>query len=103
MKMKNFKKSIIKISIFLTLALISNITAFANNPSPANVDTSTMNTLIGIVFWIVRIGILAVGAVPALIKLAQSAEDPRDRNSAIGALIITGACFGGSFAIQSLM
>lgn len=103
MKMKNFKKSIIKISIVLTLALISNITAFANNPAPANVDTGAMNTLISIVFWVVRIAILGIGAVPAIVKLAGSADDPRERKSAIGELIITGACFGGSFAIQALM
>lgn len=73
--------------------------------APAGVDTSKMDGLIDIVFWIARIAIAAVGGVPALIKIVQGQadENPRDRNSGIATLIITGVVIGATFAVRAVL
>jgi hypothetical protein len=74
------------------------------NPVPPNVDTATMDTLVEIVFWAVRIMILGVGGVPAAIKIVQGQtnEDVRERNGGITAAIVTGVMFAATFGIEAL-
>ncbi|MGN0537867.1 MAG: hypothetical protein ACI4M3_07820, partial [Acutalibacteraceae bacterium] len=64
-----------------------------------------MNSLMGIVWWLVRVAVLIIGGVPSIIKIVQgqSDENPRDRNAGITTLIISAACFGATFAIEALI
>ena len=77
----------------------------ATNSTPAGVDTSTMSQFGTIIWWIVRIVILAIGGVPGIIKVVQgiSDEDNRGRNAGIVTLIATGAGFGATFALQQII
>jgi hypothetical protein len=72
--------------------------------APAGVNTANMNTLVTIIFWAVRLIILAVGAVPAVVKIVQGQadENPRDRNAGIATVIISGICFAATFGIELL-
>lgn len=93
-------------TMILTLAALMNtgMIAFAEGEgTPAGVDTTTMDTLITIVFWVIRIMVLAP-AIPSIQKISdgQSNEDARTRNSGIIGLIVSGACFAATFAIEAL-
>ena len=79
--------------------------ATADNSAPANVQTTTMNGLSNIIWWLVRVAVMAIGGIPAVIKIVQgqSDENARDRNAGIATLVITAAVFGATFAIQSLI
>ena len=95
----------------MMMLMLSAITVFATgatpatNSTPAGVDTSTMSQFGTIIWWIVRIVILAAGGVPGMIKLVQgfSDEDNRSRNAGIVTLIVTGAVFGATFALQQII
>lgn len=95
-------------TMILTLAALMNtgMIAFAEGEggTPAGVDTTTMDTLITIVFWVIRIMVLAP-AIPSIQKISegQSNEDARTRNSGIIGLIVAGACFAATFAIEALL
>ena len=58
-----------------------------------------------IIWWLVRVAVLAIGGIPAVIKIVQGQadENPRDRNAGIATLVITAAVFGATFAIQALI
>lgn len=77
---------------------------FAIGNAPASVDTATYDTLVTLVFWVVRIVVLGLTAVPGVIKTAQGAgnEDMRERNGGISLLVIGGALFAATFAIEAL-
>lgn len=111
MKNKNIKGKIIKV---LTIALlcatvmcinIIPVIATAGNEVPEGVNTDALSKLVGIVFWVVRVAIIAVGGIPGTIKIVQGQtdENPRDRNAGISALIVTGVIFASTFAIQTLI
>ncbi len=109
---KDYSKTARKIGTVLTLALsmlVFGLTAFAagttDNPAPDGVKTETMISLMGIVWWLVRVAVLIIGGVPSIIKIVQgqSDENPRDRNAGITTLIICAACFGATFAIEALI
>ena len=110
---KKFRMAAIKMAITAcTIAMAMGTTAMmafaANdeNATPSQVtNTGTMNTIISVVFWVIRIIILIAGGGPALIKIVQgqSDENPRDRNAGIIAAVVTGACFAASFAIEGLI
>lgn len=97
-------------TMILTLAALMNtgMIAFAEGEggvtAPSGVDTTTMDTLITIVFWVIRIMVLAP-AVPSIQKISegQSNEDARTRNAGIIGLIVSGACFAATFAIEALL
>lgn len=93
-------------TIILTLAALMNIGigASAAETAPSGVNTTTMNTLITIVFWVIRIMVLAP-AIPSIQKISegQSNEDARSRNSGIIGVIVAGACFAATFAIEALL
>ena len=108
MKRKSF---VFPVVMTLIVLMLSAITVFATgatpatNSTPAGVDTSTMSQFGTIIWWIVRIVILAAGGVPGMIKLVQgfSDEDNRSRNAGIVTLIVTGAVFGATFALQQII
>ena len=109
------ERTVRKVQKYITVALtvmmvlaISSVMVFATDPdnnAPANVQTATMNGLSTIIWWLVRVAVLAIGGIPAVIKIVQgqSDEDSRVRNAGIATLIVTAAAFGATFAIQNLI
>ena len=96
-------KKYIFVSLAVTILMSCSLVAFAAPAAPSGVDTATMGTLADIVWWIVRIAILAVGGIPAIVKIVQGQadENSRDRNAGIATLLIAAAGFGATFAIDS--
>ena len=96
-------KKYIFVSLVVTILMSCSLVAFAAPAAPSGVDTATMGTLADIVWWIVRIAILAVGGIPAIVKIVQGQadENSRDRNAGIATLLIAAAGFGATFAIDS--
>ena len=96
-------KKYIFVSLAVTMLMSCCLVAFAAPAAPGGVDTATMGTLADIVWWIVRIAILAVGGIPAIVKIVQGQadENSRDRNAGIATLLIAAAGFGATFAIDS--
>ena len=113
------ERTIRKVQKYITVALtvmmvlaMSTVMVFAtgesttsDNTAPANVQTATMSGLSTIIWWLVRVAVLAIGGIPAVIKIVQGQadENPRDRNAGIATLVITAAVFGATFAIQALI
>lgn len=93
----------------MILLMMSAVTVFATSGGaaatgqPSGVDTSTMTGFGSIVWWIVRVVILAAGGIPGLINFVkgQSDQDDRQRNGGLIALIATAAGFIGTFALQN--
>ena len=96
-------KKYIFVSLAVTMLMSCSLVVFAAPTAPSGVDTATMGTLADIVWWIVRIAILAVGGIPAIVKIVQGQadENSRDRNAGIATLLIAAAGFGATFAIDS--
>ena len=113
------ERTVRKVQKYITVALtvmmvlaMSSVMVFAtgesttsDNTAPANVQTATMSGLSTIIWWLVRVAVLAIGGIPAVIKIVQgqSDEDSRVRNAGIATLIVTAAAFGATFAIQNLI
>ena len=112
------ERTVRKVQKYITVALtvmivlaISSVMVFAtdgttsDNTAPTNVETATMSGLSAIIWWLVRVAVLAIGGIPAVIKIVQGQadENPRDRNAGIATLVITAAVFGATFAIQNLI
>ena len=106
-KLRKYQKVTSIAALTAVIFLISSITVFADgeNTTPAGVTTTTMSTLISIIMWVVRIAILAVGAIPGIIKTVQGQadEDHRSRNAGIVSTIIAGAGFAATFGIEALI
>lgn len=112
---RKFRKTMLKMTITactIAMAMCSTMMiAFADDVASENAKpngiggTTTMDTVLTIVFWLVRILILAVGGIPSILKIVQGQtdENPRDRNSGIAALAITGAAFAATFAVKALI
>lgn len=110
---RKFRLAAIKMAITactIAMAMCSTaMIAFAEdvseNPTPTGVKTTTMDTLITVVFWAVRIIIVATGAIPGIIKINQgnADENPKEKNAGITSLIIAGVCFAGTFAVEALI
>ena len=106
-----FRMTAIKLTIAAcTLAMMCStaMVSFAangENTAPDGTQTGTMTTLVGVVFWIIRIAILIIGGGPSLIKIVQGQtdENPRDRNAGIAGLVVTGAAFAATFVVASLI
>ncbi len=109
--MKKAFRKITKVISITTTILLSNVllaySAFAEGGignAPSSVDTATYDTLVTLVFWVVRIVVLGLTAIPRLIKIAQGIgnEDVRERNGGISLMVIGGALFAATFAIEAL-
>ena len=100
----------VALTVMMVLAM-SSVMVFAtggttvDNAAPDGVSTTTMSGLSTIIWWLVRVAVLAIGGIPAVIKIVQGQadENPRDRNAGIATLVITAAVFGATFAIQALI
>lgn len=108
---KAFRKITKAISITTTILLSNVLLAYSAlaegggiGNAPASVDTATYKTLVTLVFWVVRIVVLGLTAIPGLVKIAQGVgnEDVRERNGGISLLVIGGALFAATFAIEAL-
>lgn len=99
---KKMQKITFVASIITTIMIMSTMTAFA---APQGANTTTMNSLIGIVMWVVRGAILFIGAIPALIKVVQGHqnEDNRERNGGLVGIAIAGVAIGATFAVEPLL
>lgn len=100
---KRMQKITFVASIIATLMLTSAMTAFATPPQGA--DTSTMNSLIDVVLWVVRGAVLFIGGVPSLIKIVQGHQnqDERERNGGIVGVAIAGIIVAATFAIKPIL
>lgn len=86
------------------LNILTSVEVSAFGTPPANVDTSSMDILVTIVFWAVRILIGAAGGIPSVIKIVQGQtdENPRDRNAGIAGIVATGVGVGATFALEAM-
>ena len=109
--MKKAFRKITKVISITTTILLSNVllaySAFAEGGignAPSSVDTATYDTLVTLVFWVVRIVVLGLTAILGLIKIAHGIgnEDVRERNGGISLMVIGGALFAATFAIEAL-
>lgn len=107
-----FRLTVIKLGVLactVAMAMCNAMFTFAandENTAPTGVGgTKTMNTMISVVFWVLRIIIIFVGGVPGGVKIVQgqSDENPRDRNAGLATIGITGAVFAATFAIEALV
>ncbi|MEG0614211.1 MAG: hypothetical protein RR540_00530 [Oscillospiraceae bacterium] len=112
MKNTNVKNKKISKKAKIFLAVMTAISAFTTfamplcaSSAPPDVNTAAMDSMVEVVFWAVRIVIVAVGGVPSCIKVVQGQadENPRDRNAGIAGLIVTGVIFGATFAVKALI
>lgn len=107
-RIRKFQKYVSVATFAAVLLVISSMCVFAagegDNSAPAGVQTSTMNSLADIIWWLVRIAVVAV-AIPSVIKIVQGQadENPRDRNAGIVTVLIAAAIFGATFAIESVL
>ena len=101
---KKMNKNIGKISIVLfTLTMAMMAMGLSASATPAGADTSAMNSMLDVAFWVVRILIGAIGGIPAFINIVQGQadEDPRTRNSGIVALVITAVLIGAISIVRT--
>ena len=104
---KKIAKAVSSTSAVLLSCVLMAYSAFAEGGignAPSSVDTATYDTLVTLVFWVVRIVVLGLTAIPGVIKVAQGVgnEDVRERNGGLSLLIIGGALFAGTFALEQL-
>lgn len=104
---RRFQKYVSITAALMVMFIVSAINVFAgtDNSIPDGVKTDTMSSMGTIIWWVVRVAILAIGGIPAVIKIVQGQadENARDRNAGIATLIITAAAFGATFALQAVI
>ncbi len=107
--LKAMRKTAFVCSFIATFSVMATTTGFAastsSNSAPSGADTSTFNSLLDIILWVVRGAVLIIGVVPALIKIVQGQadENTRDRNNGIAAIAISGIIIAATFAIKPIM
>lgn len=109
---RKFRLMTIKLGIIactVAMAMCNAMFTFAANDENTAPDglagTATMNKMITVVFWIVRILVLFIGGVPGIPKIVQGQadENPRDRNAGLAVIGVTGAAFAATFVIEALV
>lgn len=106
---RKVQKYISVAAVVMMVLMMSAVSVFAagaaTNGQPSNVDTSTMNEFGGIVWWLVRIVVLAIGGIPGVINLVKglSDQDDRQRNIGLITLVVTGAAFAATFALSNII
>ena len=68
-------------------------------------DTSSLTELMGIIMWVVRLSILAIGFIPSFKKLveAKAEEDTRSEQKAWGTIIFTAIIFAATFLFDGFI
>ena len=86
-------------------AMIAFAEGEAENPTPTGVKTATMDTIIGIAFWVVRILIVFSGAVPGIQKINEgnADENPKEKRAGITSVVVAAVCFAATFGIGALV
>lgn len=108
---RKVQKYISVAAVVMMVLMMSAVTVFATGSgqvstgTPDGVDTSTVSNFGTIIWWIVRIVILALGGIPGLINFVKgmSDEDNRQRNGGLITLIATAAAFAATFALQGII
>jgi len=109
---RKVQKYISVAAVVMMMLIMSAVTVFAAgttgaaaNGQPSGVDTTTMNEFGGIVWWLVRIVILAIGGIPGVINLVKglSDQDDRQRNIGLIVLVVTGAAVAATFALSGVI
>lgn len=100
-KLATYRKAVITSSLIAMLVATSTISVAA---APAGVDTTAMNVITEIIFWIVRVAIGACTFLPGIINISEgsSNQDERLRNSGIRTCVIGGACIVGLEVIKNI-
>lgn len=75
------------------------------NTTPTGVKTATMDIIIGIAFWVVRILIVFSGAVPGIQKINEgnADENPKEKRAGITSVVVAAVCFAATFGIEALV
>ena len=108
-RIRKFQKFVSVAALSAVCLTMSSLMVFAENSenkAPTSVGGSaTMNGLISIIMWIVRIAVIAIGGIPGIIKIVQGQqeENPRDRNNGIVSVVIAGVAFAATFGIEALI
>ena len=109
---RKVQKYISVAAVVMMMLIMSAVTVFAAGTTgaaasgqPANVDTTTMNESGSIVWWLVRIVILAIGGIPGVINLVKglSDQDDRQRNIGLIVLVVTGAAVAATFELSGVI
>lgn len=101
-KLATYRKAVIASSLVAILLASSSISALA--APPTGVDVSSMNTVVEVIFWIVRVAIGACTLVPGVLHIAQGAsnQDDRLKNSGITSCVVGVACIGALEVIKGV-
>lgn len=100
-KLATYRKAVITSSLVATIVATSTINALA---APPGVDISSMNTVVEVIFWIVRVAIGACTLVPGVYHIAQgvSNQDDRTKNSGITSCVVGVACIASLEVIKAV-
>ncbi|MEE1282856.1 MAG: hypothetical protein UHK60_11530 [Acutalibacteraceae bacterium] len=101
-KLATYRKAVITSSLVAMLVATSTISVAA---APAGVDTTSVSTVVDVIFWILGIAIAACTLLPGLLHIAQgsSNQDERLRNSGIMTCVIGVACIAALPVIRTLI
>lgn len=100
-KLTTYRKAVITSALIAMLVATSTISVAA---APDGVDTSSMNTVIEVIFWIVRVATGACTLVPGILHIAQgsSNQDDRLKISGIMSCVVGVACIAGLEVIKGV-
>lgn len=94
-------KTIATANMLIATTLLTIQSVSAAPATPEGVDTTSYDTIINIVFWIVCISIGA-GCLPSVQNISQGVQDndPRQRNQGVVGVVVGAACIGATTAIR---
>lgn len=100
-RISTYRKCVITLLSVSALTVASSINVSAETPE--NVNITSLNTIITLVFWIVGVAIAAAAVVPGIYHIAQGVanEDPRTRNSGIASAVIGAICIAALPAVKA--
>lgn len=96
-------KAIMAVNVLLYTLASNMMSASAANSAPNGVDTTSYNTVVNLVMWIViaGIGAAALPGIQSIVK-GQTDNDMRERNAGIVAVVVAGCCIAGVAVIRNL-
>ena len=91
-KISSYRKKVATLTMIAIVTALSIVNVSAD--APTGINTSSVNRIIDIVFWIVGIGIAISTIVPGVFNIAtgQANEDTRTRNGGILTTVIGVLC-----------
>lgn len=96
-------KVVMMVNVLLYTLTSNMMSASAANSAPSGVDTTSYNTVVNLVMWIViaGIGAAALPGIQSIVK-GQTDNDMRERNAGLVAVVVAGACIAGVATIRTL-